>query len=53
MPINLAELGIPNLDRLEELAVKCTFFGKRTIGNFVKLGKEEIMDIYRIAAEQK
>ncbi|MFA6776086.1 MAG: iron-containing alcohol dehydrogenase [Sphaerochaetaceae bacterium] len=50
MPTNLRELGVsPTKTQIEELAVKCTFFGKRTIGSFKKLGKAEIKDIYETA----
>ncbi|MCH3908224.1 MAG: iron-containing alcohol dehydrogenase [Sphaerochaeta sp.] len=50
MPTNLKELGVtPTEAQIDELAVKCTFFGKRTIGNFKKLGKEEIKHIYEMA----
>ena len=50
MPTNLRELGIePTDSQIEELAVKCTFFGKRTVGSFKVLGKEDIADIYRLA----
>ena len=34
---------------VEELAEKCTFFGRRTIGSLKVLGKEEIKDVYRAA----
>jgi len=50
MPANLKELGIAPTDgQIEELATKCTFFGKRTIGSFMKLGHEEIKKIYQLA----
>lgn len=52
MPINLKELGIDLTDgQIEELAIKCTFFGKRKIGAFMELGKEEIMEILKMARE--
>jgi len=51
MPISLAELGLRDLTdaQIEELAVKCTFFGKRKVGHYIELGKEEIMEIYKMA----
>ena len=51
MPISLAELGLPNITdaQIDELAEKCTFFGKRTIGHYVDLGKEDIIKIYQMA----
>jgi len=35
------------------MAVKATFFGRRTLGNFVVLEKEEIAKIYRHATGLK
>ncbi len=47
MPTNLRELGIkPTKDQIEEIAEKCTFFGKRTLGSVMVLGKKEILSIY-------
>jgi len=34
-------------DRLEEMARKCA--GEHTIGNFVKLGEKDVLNIYRLA----
>ena len=34
---------------LRELAVKCTFFGARKIGGLMKLGEQEIFEIYQSA----
>lgn len=48
MPVTLGELNIPD-DRFEEMAEKATKSGTSTIGNFVKLGKEDIVSIYRLA----
>jgi alcohol dehydrogenase YqhD (iron-dependent ADH family) len=48
LPITLAELGVPT-DRLEEMARKCTERG--SVGNFVKLGQQDVLAIYRLAAE--
>lgn len=51
MPTSIKELGIENLtaEQIEEMAVKCTFFGNRKIGNFMQLDKEEIIQIYEMA----
>ena len=50
MPTSIRELGIELTDaQIDELALKCTFFGKRQIGNFRKLGGEDIKKIYRAA----
>ncbi len=34
---------------IEELATKCTFFGRRTIGGLVVLDKPEIIEVYKLA----
>lgn len=51
MPINIPELMGRALtgDEMKALSVKCTTFGRRKIGGFVKLGEDEILDIYRAA----
>ena len=51
MPVNLRELGVGELteEQIDELAEKCTYFGRRTIGQFKVLGKEDIKAIYRRA----
>ncbi len=50
MPVSLKELGVEPTDaQIEEMAEKCTFFGKRTVGCVRKLGKEDIMEIYKMA----
>lgn len=50
MPITLKEL-LPNEkitdEDIDQLAVKCTFFNTRTIGNFKQLGKEDIVTILK------
>ncbi|MFR2465510.1 MAG: iron-containing alcohol dehydrogenase [Clostridia bacterium] len=48
MPVRLRELGI-GAEKLEEMAEKCTFFGKRILPDYKPLGKAEIMEIYRLA----
>lgn len=50
MPTNLPDLGInPTDEEIEEIAEKCTFFGKRTIGNLQVLNKEDMIAIYKNA----
>ncbi len=48
MPVRLSELDVDDA-KLDEMAEKCTFFGKRVLKDYIPLGKKEIMDIYRIA----
>jgi len=50
LPTTLKELNIPE-EKFEELALKCTNGGTTTIGNFVKLSKEDVIEILRIAKE--
>ncbi|MCF0247391.1 MAG: iron-containing alcohol dehydrogenase [Synergistes sp.] len=50
MPTNIRELGIDLTDaQIAELAEKCTYFGKRTVGGFKKLGYEDLVKIYETA----
>ena len=51
MPISITQLGIPDLtdEQIDELAEKCTFFGKRKVGHYVELGKQELIKIYKMA----
>ena len=50
MPVTLKELGLDLSDEeIDTLAEKATFFGKRTIGAFQILDKEDILDIYTAA----
>ena len=49
MPVRLSELDVDD-SRFDEMAEKCTFFGKRTLPDYVELGKKEMLDIYRLAA---
>ena len=50
MPVRISGLGINLTDGdIDQLALKCTFFGKRTIGAFRKLDGEMIRDIYMLA----
>ncbi|MDD4403076.1 MAG: iron-containing alcohol dehydrogenase, partial [Desulfitobacteriaceae bacterium] len=48
LPGTLRDLNIPG-DRLAEMADKATKSGTVTVGNFVKLGREDIINIYRMA----
>lgn len=51
MPTNFAELGIqPTEDQIEEMTVKATFWGKRTLGDVMVLGKDQIRAVYELAA---
>lgn len=50
MPVGLKELGITD-EKFEEMAEKCTFFGQRTLPDYIELGKEEIVAIYQMAYE--
>ncbi len=34
-------------EEMKELAVKCTYFGARTVGNMKVLGEKEILEVYR------
>jgi alcohol dehydrogenase YqhD (iron-dependent ADH family) len=45
----LSEMDIP-ADRIDEMAAKCTNSGKRTFGNFVKLGYEDVRKVLHLAA---
>lgn len=48
LPVTLTELGIPD-DRLEEMADKCTNSDTKTMGNFVKLSKKDVLNILMMA----
>jgi len=48
LPVTLEELGVRD-DRYLEMARKCTERGP--VGNFVRLGREEVVEIYRLARE--
>ncbi|MBS6396268.1 MAG: iron-containing alcohol dehydrogenase [Clostridiales bacterium] len=50
MPTSLTELGIhPTDEQLKEMAEKCSFFGRRTVGGFKVLKAEDIEKIYHMA----
>ena len=46
LPVTLREAGISD-DKFEEMAGKCTNFGQHTVGNFVKLTRDDIINIYK------
>ena len=51
MPTNFTELGIgvqPD-EVIEELALRCSFYDKRTIGSFQALNRQDITAIYHMA----
>ena len=48
MPITLRQLEVSG-DVLDEMAEKCTFFGKRTLPGLKELGKADILAIYQAA----
>lgn len=50
MPTSLSELGIqPTDEQIKEMAQKCVFFGKRTIGGFKVLKADDVEKIYQMA----
>ncbi len=51
MPINLSQLGVGKLtdEQIEEMAIKCTRFGKRIVGTLKPLYIEDIKKIYHMA----
>jgi len=51
MPTNFSELGIgkQNGEVIDEMADSCVFHGKRLVGNFKFLDKNDIINIYNIA----
>lgn len=48
MPVSLHELGVEE-DKLEEMAEKCTFYGKRRLAGIREFGKDEILEVYKRA----
>ena len=51
MPVSLKELHVDPA-RFEEMAEKCTNFGKRTLPGIRELKKNDMVEIYRMAYEQ-
>ncbi|MDX9914686.1 MAG: iron-containing alcohol dehydrogenase [Sphaerochaeta sp.] len=53
MPTTFAELGIKaTAEQIDEMTAKATFFGKRTLGDVMVLGHDEIHEIYTDAAQR-
>lgn len=48
MPIRLSEVDIDDTN-FEEMSLKATNFGKHTIGGFVELESEDIVEIFKLA----
>mgnify|MGYP001241811667 CR=1 FL=1 len=48
LPVTLKDLGIED-DRLEEMADKATDSNTKTLGNFVKLDRDDVLQIYKLA----
>lgn len=51
MPVSFgqAEMGVQSDEILRDLAVRCTFYGKRTVGVFQPMGEEDIYAVYKAA----
>ena len=50
MPASLTELGVePTDEQIGEMAQKCVFFGKRTVGGYKVLKAEDVEKIYQMA----
>ncbi len=49
MPTSITELlgREATIEEMKDMAIKCTFYGKRTIGNFKVLKEEDILAIYK------
>ncbi len=47
MPVRLSEVNITD-EKFEEMAEKCTNFGKRTLPTYIPLGKKEIIEIFEL-----
>ena len=48
MPVRLSELDVDDT-KFDEMAEKCTFFGKRVLKDYIPLGTTEIIEIYNLA----
>jgi alcohol dehydrogenase len=48
LPISFKEMGIKD-DRFAEMADKCTNSDKSAVGNFVKLGRSDVLNILKLA----
>ncbi|MDD4541817.1 MAG: iron-containing alcohol dehydrogenase, partial [Eubacteriales bacterium] len=50
MPTSISEMGYElTEEQIEELAYKCCFMGKRTIGGFKELNQNDMAEIFRMA----
>ncbi len=53
MPVRLSDLELDITDeQIEEMAEKCTFFGKRELKDYKPLGKGEIIEIFNLMREE-
>ena len=50
MPLSFKDAGLPT-DAFEEMADKATFGDTIPVGNFVKIDKAKMIDIYKMCAE--
>ena len=51
MPITFEDAGLP-ADAFEEMADKATYGDTIPVGNFVKIGKSQMIDIYRLRTKE-
>ena len=52
MPITIAQLGVTiNEEMIKELALKCSFFGKRKVGGYRPLDVNDMEAIFRMAKD--
>lgn len=49
MPLTFADAGLPT-DKFEEMADKATYGDTIPVGNFVKIGKKDMIEIYKLCA---
>ena len=50
MPTRLKDFDIEITDEIiEEMSEKCTFYGERTLPDYIPLGKKEIAEIFALA----
>ena len=52
MPLTFEDAGLP-ADAFEEMADKATYGDMIPVGNFVKIGKSQMIDIYKLCTERK
>jgi alcohol dehydrogenase YqhD (iron-dependent ADH family) len=54
LPVGLKALNVGEISDavIDELAEKCVFFGRRSIGAFKVLKKEDIIKIYKAARDE-